>query len=163
MRSFTQPCSSSQDCSWYGASRGPSAAAETLVRNKQRWHKRFDYCNAVFHGAPSYSINKLRAASTDETNAARIVLKTMPHQHVAEDVTLAARSAEDRLQTHDHWSDWPALAPSVTCTCLSWWPRVATDMIVNNFERERCLVNRGTKEIKPISGKRLHHLACTAE
>jgi len=52
----------------------------------------------VLYGAPSYSINKLQQV---QNNAARIVLgsKVIPHQPVAEDVTLAARSAEDRLQS----------------------------------------------------------------
>jgi len=52
----------------------------------------------VLYGAPSYSINKLQQV---QNNAARIVLgsKVIPRQPVAEDVTLAAHSAEDRLQS----------------------------------------------------------------
>jgi len=59
---------------------------------------RIDYCNAVLHSAPSYSIKKLQRV---QNNAARIVLGASGRSHVspvAEDVTLAARSAEDGLQ-----------------------------------------------------------------
>jgi len=59
---------------------------------------RIDYCNAVLHGAPSYSIKKSACAeqsSSDRSAGA----KTISRQPVVEDVTLSARSAEDRVQS----------------------------------------------------------------
>jgi len=41
---------------------------------------RIDYCNAVLHGAPSYSIKKLQQV---QNNAARIVLKAPRRSHVS--------------------------------------------------------------------------------
>ena len=41
---------------------------------------RIDYCNAVLHGAPSYSIKKLQRA---QNNAARIVLEAPRRSHAS--------------------------------------------------------------------------------
>jgi len=41
---------------------------------------RIDYCNAVLHGAPSYSIKKLQRV---QNNAARIVLETPRRSHAS--------------------------------------------------------------------------------
>ena len=41
---------------------------------------RIDYCNAVLHGAPSYSIKKLRRV---QNNAARIVLEASRRSHAS--------------------------------------------------------------------------------
>ena len=61
-----------------------------------------DYCNAVLNGTPSHSIKKLQQV---QNNAVRTFLdaprraQDAQRQPVVEDVTLAARSAEDRLQS----------------------------------------------------------------
>jgi len=60
---------------------------------------RIDYCNAVLHGAPRYSIKKLQCV---QNNAAGIILQAprrSRRQSVVEDFTLAARSADDRVQS----------------------------------------------------------------
>jgi len=60
---------------------------------------RIDYCNAMLHGAPSYSIKNLQRA---QNNAARIVLEAPRRSHVSpllRTLHWLPVSAEDRLQS----------------------------------------------------------------
>jgi len=61
---------------------------------------RIDYCNAVLHGAPSYMQHQEVTACAELGSSHRSPgTKTIPRQHVVEDVTLAARSAVDQVQS----------------------------------------------------------------
>jgi len=54
---------------------------------------RINYCNAVLHGAPNYSMKKLRRVQNRSSDRSR-GSKTIPRQPV---VKLATRSADDRV------------------------------------------------------------------
>ena len=84
---------------------------------------RIDYCNAVLHGAPSYSIKKLQRV---QNNAAPIILEAPRRSRtgpVAEDVTLAARSAEDRVHLQ-HLDAFVSATPNLGSTT---WPQPTID------------------------------------
>ena len=62
---------------------------------------RIDYCNAVLHGAPTYTIQIPEVAACAEQlrcSDRPPGAKTIPRHAVAEHATLAARSAENWLQ-----------------------------------------------------------------